>query len=591
MAGNWEVAPPPKTVDGLLAVPIDISSITASLVFDGASSSASADATITYTVGPMGGNPFFDLRQTVSEAWLDDVPFPVAQVAHHPFGASGFTDLRVVESSQSAGSVHTLRVQYPLAIPNSQLGGSYLPKLEWAPGPRLTFALGLSDLNRARYVEAWLPANLQFDQYSIDLNMKVVNTIAQHTVITNGTITTLGGNHWTVAFPARFSSVSPLLEIRAADTVESATGTTILPVSGRTVTIEAWRPVGSTVNLTLQIDAIRNLLINNENDYGSYLHGHRYVAFFNGSGGMEYEGGTTTSTGALAHETFHSWFARGLKPASQADGWWDEGFTQFHDDGANDAIPLDFTDSPVTLCSRDPWQRHTPSTAYAAGNSLFKGLAAMIGVGALNAHMRSLYVSQAGKQPLSTQRLEEELVARSGDVRVVHAFHRFVYGLPDPSPAPDLWLRDDAADTGADSWDSAFWDSPDLWVRTSDDGGTTHQNPEYGQDNWFHARVRNRASAGAAAHFVVTFRATGFAGTEFVFPADFFEATAAKAEFDLTPGDTRIVKARWPRASVPPPGSHTCLVAAILTRSDDPVSGRHVWEANNLAQKNLTWSI
>ena len=30
---------------------------------------------------------------------------------------------------------------------------------------------------------------------------------------------------------------------------------------------------------------------------------------------MEYEGGTTTGTGALRHETFHSWWARGLKPA------------------------------------------------------------------------------------------------------------------------------------------------------------------------------------------------------------------------------------------------------------------------------------
>ena len=79
----------------------------------------------------------------------------------------------------------------------------------------------------------------------------------------------------------------------------------------------------------------------------AYVHANRFVAFFNGSGGMEYEGGTTTSTAALLHETFHSWYARGIKPASQADGWWDEGFTKFHDDGANDVIPFDFTDPPI----------------------------------------------------------------------------------------------------------------------------------------------------------------------------------------------------------------------------------------------------
>ena len=69
---------------------------------------------------------------------------------------------------------------------------------------------------------------------------------------------------------------------------------------------------------------------------------------------MEYEGGTTTATGPLSHETFHSWFARGVKPAAQADGWWDEGFTSWHDFGANDAVPFNFGNPPVTLCSREP---------------------------------------------------------------------------------------------------------------------------------------------------------------------------------------------------------------------------------------------
>ena len=39
---------------------------------------------------------------------------------------------------------------------------------------------------------------------------------------------------------------------------------------------------------------------------------------------------------------------------------------------------------------------------------------------------------------------------------------------------------------------------------------------------------------------------------------------------------------------MPAEGSHTCLLAAVMTRSDHPVAGRQVWEHNNLAQKNLT---
>jgi hypothetical protein len=397
----------------------------------------------------------------------------------------------------------------------------------------------------------------------------------------------LGANHWRIEFPARFTALSPLLEVRASDTLENQTDTTVLPVSGQTVTLEAWKPAGSAVNLGGQLNTLMTLLADNENAYGPYLHADRFVAFFNGTGGMEYEGGTTTSTGALLHETFHSWYARGIKPAAQADGWWDEGFTNFHDDGADDALAFDFTDAPVLLCSRDPWQRNTPGNSYSDGARFWRGMASMLGVAPLNTLMKDLYGAHRGN-PVSTAMIEEFLLCKSGNAQVVDAFHRFVYGLSNPSPAPDLWLRDDPADPGADDWAGTFWDSPDLWVRNADDGGTAHQKPEYGQDNWFHARVRNKSGAGAAHHFVVTFHSKGFAGTQFQYPGDFLPCIAARAEFDLAPGATRIVKARWPRRLVPAEGSHTCLLASVITRSDHPVAGRHVWEHNNLAQKNLT---
>ena len=126
--------------------------------FSEAEQTAAADATITYTVGPTAGHAIFDLRQTISEAWLDGAMFPVAQLAHHTFGSGAFTDLRVIESFQGAGSVHALRVKYALELPDAQLGGSYLPAIDWSAGPKLRFVFGLSDLNRARYAEAWLPA-------------------------------------------------------------------------------------------------------------------------------------------------------------------------------------------------------------------------------------------------------------------------------------------------------------------------------------------------------------------------------------------------------------------------------------------------
>ena len=95
MATNFHLAPPPKTVDGLAAVPIDIQTIDAVFVFDGAAASATADATITYTVGPTAGNPIFDLRQDITAAWLDGAPFPA--------GAARASRLRQRRASPTCG--------------------------------------------------------------------------------------------------------------------------------------------------------------------------------------------------------------------------------------------------------------------------------------------------------------------------------------------------------------------------------------------------------------------------------------------------------------------------------------------------------
>jgi hypothetical protein len=583
-ATNFDLAPPPKTVDGLKAVPIDVQQVAASLTFDGATSSGSGDATVDFVTGPISGNAIFDLRQTVSAAWLDGAPLLPTKVAHHDFGGGPQAELRIAEQVLAAGSAHTLRLEYSLGTPQASSAGSYQPAMTWSSGPRLAFNFGFTDLGAGRYLEAWIPANLIFDQFVLDLELQVLNTSIAHTVITNGTVTSLGTNHWSVHFPARFTALSPLLEVRATDTLASMTGVATLPTSGN-VTIEAWKLASSAVDLNAQITNLKSWLASDESGSGPYLHGNRFVAFVN-AGGMEYEGGTTSTPGSLKHETFHSWFGRGVKPASQADAWWDEAWDVYNDLGATGMLPFDFTDPAVELSSRNPWVRVTPVGAYSSGERFFEGVASLVGVANLKSHLRAFY-NEHRPRPATTADLETLLVRRSGEQKLVDAFHRFVYGFPDPSPPPDLWLRDDPADPGSDFWAGRFWDSPDLWIRNADDGGTTHQPVEHGQDNWFYARVRNRSMSSSAKHFVLAFNVKPFLGTQFVYPGDFLPCISAVAGFDLGPGESRIVKARWPAALVPPAGTHACWLAVVLTRGDNPTVGVHVWEDNNLAQKNL----
>jgi len=549
VATNFDLAPPPAIVDGLQAVPIDIQSISARLTFDGATSSGTADVSLEFVTGPVDGHPVFDLRQTITAAWLDGASVAPAKLAEHDFGGGTNAQLRIVEISLPAG-------------------------------PRLHFNFGFTDLAPGRYLETWIPANLIFDQFALTLELQIVGTAIAHTVISNGTVTSMGTNPWSVAFPNGFTALSPLLELRATDALSSATGTVVLPVSAQTVNIEVWKPVGSAESLATQIANLQTWLAGNETAIGPYAHGSRFVAYIN-VGGMEYEGGTTSSPGALQHETFHSWWARGVKPASQDDGWFDEAWTAFNVDQPSSPLPFDFHAPPVTLCPRNAWVRNSTSALYTSGYRFFEGAAALLGVGVLKSLLRAFYPLHLVR-PFRTPELEEFLVARSGNADLVDAFHRFVYGFDDPVPVPDLWLHDASGDPGT------FWDSPDLWVRNADDGGTSHQSPEFGQDNWFYARVTNRHASAVAHHFVVCFNVKTFAGTQFVYPADFLPCTAAAAGFDLGPGQSMIVKARWPAADVPPAGTHACLLAAVLTRSERPAPGAHVWQHNNLTQKNLT---
>jgi hypothetical protein len=152
----------------------------------------------------------------------------------------------------------------------------------------------------------------------------------------------------------------------------------------------------------------------------------------------------------------------------------------------------------------------------------------------------------------------------------------------------DIWTRDHQSDPGDDHFQgSNFWNSPDLWIRNQEDGGLTHQSPQAGQDNWFYARIHNRGT-GINRISLVTFTVKEWAGTQFVFPADYSPYISLIASVNIDPGKAKIVHAKWPKDKVPEVGKHVCWLTAVYTARDSITSGAHVWEHNNLAQKNLT---
>jgi hypothetical protein len=566
-ATNFDLAPPAKMVDGLWAVPMDIQHLSATVTLDAGTKTASADATIEFVLGPAAGCPVFDLRQPITQAWLDGAPLAPSQLAAHDFGGGADAGLRIVAVALAAASTHTLRLLYTIGLPQSPNAQA----MAWEMGSaRVFWDFWFSDLFPGRYLEQWFPANLIFDQFSLHLDVQMVNATIAHSVISNGTVTSLGINHWTIDFPDRCTSLSPMLVLAATDRLQQQTGSVVMP-GGATVQLELSKLTSITANLASVQSSLQAYLPANATNVGPYAHGNRFACYvWNSSRSMEYDGGVTTSVGALEHETFHSWYARGVKPATQNDAWIDEAFTEYNINANRFAvIPFNMANPPVTLCGSNPFNRVTPQGAYTAGFNVFAGLAAVLGLATLRNLMADFY-KLGTTRLVTTGELEAFLIARTGHVEIADYFERFVYGLSalPAGPGPDLYLREAVGDPGMALYTGpVFWDSPDLWVRHDNDGLSTHQDPEYGRDNWFYARVQNRGVR-TARTFVVTFNVTSFAGSQFVYPGDWFPAIAAVAGRDLAPGASTVVQAQWPRALVPAAGTHGCMLASVYTPTD-----------------------
>jgi hypothetical protein len=568
----FQDAPPPISVDGRLVVPLHIVDLTARVKFDGAKQTAIADAKMTYIVGPKAGRPFFDLRQAVDRCWLDGHEIDPALVVPRDVGAGPCSTIRVIDVAQRARSVHRLRIRYRLGIPFSGLGGAYPPKLTWTEGPRLRWSIAMSDLNPGRYLEAWFPSNLPFDHFPFALDLRLIGVPIRHTIITNGKVVAAQRNGWSIRFPSWFTPMSPLVEVRAEDQLQMASGTFISPISHRTIAVEAWQIVDGSESLSTRICRIKTLLAENETRYGEFV-GEKYVCFFHGAArGMEYSNATTVHSSALRHEVFHSWFARGVMPASQADGWWDEGFTRYNDDGADKVEPFDFGESPVQLCSRQPFQRSTPADSYVAGSRFFRGVAAAIGANRLRAAMSDLYESKR-RSSVSTATLEAHLIAHSGAVELVDAFHRFVYGFVDPVRIPRLVIN------GLELLDN--------WIPRAKKRGAAPAAPTSGHRYWLRARVRNNSGDEVCRHFVVLFAVKALSEVP-RYPDDFAPAVAAISGFDLGPGETRIVSTPWPADWITVSGPRRCLLASVHARGRHPKRGATIAEEPALAMRSLT---
>lgn len=179
----------------------------------------------------------------------------------------------------------------------------------------------------------------------------------------------------------------------------------------------------------------------------------------------------------------------------------------------------------------------------------------------------------------------------------------------------DLMVKDSQEDLGIEpnTITQYFWASPDIWIRNQDDGGLTHQNPEYSPTipNYAYIRITNKSLVASTGNELLKFY-WAKAGTSLSW-SDSWDGTSTFANNALKgdevgtvtipviqPGQTTIVKMPF---LVPNPADysfagseqwHFCLLARIVATNDlmtftetiDLVS--NVSKNNNIAWKNVT---
>jgi hypothetical protein len=152
-------------------------------------------------------------------------------------------------------------------------------------------------------------------------------------------------------------------------------------------------------------------------------------------------------------------------------------------------------------------------------------------------------------------------------------------------PFADTWHKDLPGDTGVEPNPvaSPMWTSPDIWVRNSNDGGLTHQNPEFGQTNYIYGFIRNRGTVTAQNLPVSLYVAN--ASTGLSWPAQWtFVGTAIVPS--LAPGATATVVVPWNPTGV----GHFCLVSRIVS-AQDPMTfpeGTNI-SLNTQNNNNIVW--
>ncbi len=398
------------------------------------------DGTVTFEtraefgVGELDGWPTFDFAPRADRVSIDGQDIDSGLLTR-----VGVRDpvrtVTAIDVELERCSTHVLEASYTVDKDWFRTGDQ--PRIE----PRddgIFWSGGLSDGEPDHYVSMWMPGNLLFDRFPIELTVTLVGEDRPHRLDANAPVTELGDHSWSVAYPATNQAHSPFWALfpesmpHHSATAQLAAGPITVDVYKRPEDPVDMEAVGQRAVLALE---------EYDTTMGAYAHGDRYIVWLwhEDNASMEYGGATITRESALEHEILHSWWARGVTPMADHHGWFDEAITQWGTGPspfyASQVIPVD---NITMVIGEDEWAAAALNPLhYALGASVFAGIADRHGVDAELVALAAMYDDRA-IGPARTQDVERHLYCWfDGDEYVRNIFHAQVYGGEGIPPAVD----------------------------------------------------------------------------------------------------------------------------------------------------------
>ena len=220
-----------------------------------------------------------------------------------------------------------------------------------------------SDLEERRFLESYLPTNLEFDQIKMSFNVKFVGALNKQSIYTNGSLKHNEDGTFKIDFPPYFTSSSLYFHVVPENSMKELRFL-LKSIDGRDIPAVVYFGSNSISASLERLKAKTTVIFHElESDYGPFPHPSLTV-YQAGMGGMEYCGATMTDFSALGHELFHSYFARGIMPANGNAGWIDEALASWRDGNYQSRGELTGTSG---MSSWPYYTRTTDRAAYSFG--------------------------------------------------------------------------------------------------------------------------------------------------------------------------------------------------------------------------------